>query len=109
MQLDINSLSINELESLTQKASILIEEKREQNLDEAYSRIVQIAQEAGLTLEELVERGTKKTVQAAKKPVKPRYQNPDNTNETWTGRGKQPRWLAEKIKAGAKPEDFLIQ
>ena len=108
MQLDINSLSISELESLTQKASTLIEAKKEQSLDEAYSRIVQIAQEAGLTLEELVEHGTKKTVQPAKKPVKPRYQNPDNTTETWTGRGKQPRWLAEKIKAGAKSEDFLI-
>lgn len=109
MQLDINSLSISELERLAQEANTLIEAKKEQSLDEAYSSIVQIAQKAGLTLEELVARGAKKTEQPIRKPVKPRYQNPDNTDETWTGRGKQPRWLAEKIKAGAKPEDFLIQ
>lgn len=109
MSLDINSLSISELERLTQEAKTLIEAKKEQSLDEAYSRIVQIAQEVGVTLEELIARGAKKTDQPVRKPVKPRYQNPDNTAETWTGRGKQPRWLAEKIKAGAKPEDFLIQ
>lgn len=109
MSLDINSLSIIELERLKQEANTLIEAKKEQSLDEAYSRIVQFAQGVGLTLEELVAWGAKKTDQPVRKSVKPRYQNPDNPNETWTGRGKQPRWLADKIKAGAKPEDFLIQ
>ncbi|EPL5429774.1 TPA: H-NS family nucleoid-associated regulatory protein, partial [Acinetobacter baumannii] len=27
---------------------------------------------------------------------------------TWTGRGKQPRWLVAEIEKGAKLEDFLI-
>ena len=26
-------------------------------------------------------------------PVSPKYRNPDQPSETWTGRGKQPRWL----------------
>ncbi len=40
--------------------------------------------------------------------VPPKYRNPANTQETWTGRGKQPRWLAELTAAGKKVEDFLI-
>ncbi|RBK87351.1 DNA-binding protein, partial [Xanthomonas oryzae pv. oryzae] len=40
--------------------------------------------------------------------VPPKYRNPANAQETWTGRGKQPRWLAELTAAGKKVEDFLI-
>ena len=32
----------------------------------------------------------------------------NNTEETWTGRGKQPRWLVAELEKGAKLEDFLI-
>jgi DNA-binding protein H-NS len=43
-----------------------------------------------------------------KKKVEPRYRNPANVEETWTGRGKQPRWLAAQLAAGKQLEDFLI-
>lgn len=33
----------------------------------------------------------------------------DEKGNTWTGRGKTPRWLAEAEKAGAKRETFLIK
>lgn len=41
--------------------------------------------------------------------VAPKYRNPANPKETWTGRGRQPRWMAAQVKAGKKPEDFLIK
>ena len=41
--------------------------------------------------------------------VAPKYRNPANTKETWTGRGKQPRWLAAETAKGKKLEDFLIK
>jgi DNA-binding protein H-NS len=37
-----------------------------------------------------------------------KYRNPNNHRETWTGRGRQPRWLADKIRSGKKLADFLI-
>jgi DNA-binding protein H-NS len=40
--------------------------------------------------------------------VLPKYRNPEEPSETWSGRGKQPRWLAAALKAGHKIEDFLI-
>ena len=30
------------------------------------------------------------------------------TGETWTGRGKMPRWLQAEVAAGRRKEDFLI-
>ncbi|MGY3617479.1 H-NS histone family protein [Bradyrhizobium sp. USDA 10063] len=40
--------------------------------------------------------------------VFPKYRNPKNPGETWSGRGKQPRWLAKRLGAGSKLDDFLI-
>ena len=40
--------------------------------------------------------------------VAPKYRNPQNSAETWAGRGLKPRWLAAAIKSGKKAEDFLI-
>jgi DNA-binding protein H-NS len=39
--------------------------------------------------------------------VLPKYRNPQ-TSETWSGRGKQPRWLVAAIKTGRRIEDFEI-
>jgi DNA-binding protein H-NS len=41
--------------------------------------------------------------------VAPKYRNPENAAETWSGRGLPPRWMAAQIKAGKKREDFLIE
>jgi DNA-binding protein H-NS len=40
--------------------------------------------------------------------VAPKYRNPENSSETWAGRGLKPRWLASALKAGHKIEEFLI-
>jgi hypothetical protein len=32
----------------------------------------------------------------------------DRSGNTWAGRGAQPIWLREKLKAGAKLEDFAV-
>jgi DNA-binding protein H-NS len=40
--------------------------------------------------------------------VLPKYRNPKNRNETWAGRGKQPRWLTSQLRSGKKLNDFLI-
>lgn len=41
--------------------------------------------------------------------VAPKYRNPAKPSETWTGRGKQPRWMAAETAKGRKVEDFLIR
>ncbi len=54
---------------------------------------------------------TAKVAKARKpgKKVAPKYRNPANAQELWSGRGKQPRWLAEQVKKGKKVEEFLIK
>ena len=40
--------------------------------------------------------------------VFPKYQNPKDPAEKWSGRGKQPLWVRAELKAGKKLERFLI-
>jgi DNA-binding protein H-NS len=40
--------------------------------------------------------------------VLPKYRNPQ-TSETWSGRGKRPRWLVAAVKSGHKIEEFRIE
>lgn len=39
--------------------------------------------------------------------VAPKYRHPES-GDTWTGRGRAPRWLAAAERAGASREQFLI-
>lgn len=45
---------------------------------------------------------------APKRAVAPKYRHPQ-TGDTWSGRGKAPRWLAAEEAAGATRESFLIK
>ena len=40
--------------------------------------------------------------------VLPKYVNPSAPAETWSGRGKQPRWVVAALRSGSKLDDFLI-
>jgi DNA-binding protein H-NS len=53
----------------------------------------------------------KTSTAAAAKParqVAPKYRHPE-TGDTWTGRGKAPRWLAAAEADGASRDSFLIK
>jgi DNA-binding protein H-NS len=50
-------------------------------------------------------RGRGRSLRGRNVPVKYR----DRSGNTWAGRGAHPVWLREKLKAGAKLEDFAVQ
>lgn len=37
----------------------------------------------------------------------PRYRDPGNPDNTWSGHGRPPKWLAEMIEAGKDKDEFL--
>lgn len=61
--------------------------------------------EYGITLEDL-KGGAKKT--KARAAVAAKYRNPA-TGESWSGRGRTPKWLAEELAKGRSREEFLIK
>jgi DNA-binding protein H-NS len=51
---------------------------------------------------------TGKTGSLRGRKIPPKYRDPDNPSNVWAGRGAVPRWMQEKIRAGAKRDDLLI-
>ncbi|MFW1840510.1 H-NS family nucleoid-associated regulatory protein [Acinetobacter gyllenbergii] len=105
---DIENYTIPELENLRVRAGELIELKKEQSIEDAYNQILEVAESVGFTVQELITYGEQKKKKSARKAVEPRYRNKENQEETWTGRGKHPRWLVAELEKGAKLEEFLI-
>jgi DNA-binding protein H-NS len=38
----------------------------------------------------------------------PAYRNPSNSAETWTGNGRQPKWVRDALARGARLEELAI-
>lgn len=123
MSIDINTLSAKELNSLITQAK-----KRKTTLSKrkplltVRKKLTQMAKNEGYTIAELfgtggssvarAPRAPGKAAKTARKPlgkVAPKYRNPANADETWSGRGKQPRWLAAYTSTGRDLQDFLIK
>ena len=63
-------------------------------------------QELERRLAQLDERNEK--ARRAYPKVRPKYRNPERPSETWSGRGKQPRWVSAHLKSGKEVDDLLI-
>lgn len=63
--------------------------------------IAEVVQEFGLTVDDLegIVRGKSKSTGKTQSVVK--FCDPDNAENTWSGRGARPKWLAERIARGA--------
>ena len=119
MPVNIESLSPQELAALIKRANtrrkVLAKRKPANQTKAAVARLLK---SAGWTFEELFGKGGSTAAAPAKKArkarktsgkVAPKYRNPANAQETWSGRGRQPRWLANLTGAGRKPDEFLIK
>lgn len=79
----------------------LAEAARRSEIADAKEKIASIMKTYGLSIDDLREAKTKPL--KAYNPVPAKYRN-DATGETWTGRGRAPRWLDGKDK-----NEFLIK
>ena len=41
-------------------------------------------------------------------PVLPKFRNPDNPADTWSGRGRPPHWVARQLRLGKRMEELKI-
>ena len=56
-----------------------------------------------------VEQTSETTERRSYPTVFPKFRNPKQPSETWTGRGKKPRWLTAQLKSGKQINDFRIE
>ena len=99
---DFNSMSVEELWALRSEISSILASRIAAEKAKLEKRLRQL-QSNGISSE---------GPQRERRPypqVLPKYRNPAKPAETWAGRGKQPRWVTEHLRAGKKLDDFRIQ
>jgi DNA-binding protein H-NS len=103
---DLNKMSHAELSAMEQRIARLKMEKRESERAALRQKVTDMAKAHGFDIRELLDgRGRK-----GKGSVAAKYRDPKNPENTWTGRGRMPRWLAAATRGGkATKEDFLIK
>lgn len=106
MSINLESLNSQELDALISAAAEQKKRIHRARLQEVRAKITALARQEGYTIEELF--GDSRAKATNTRPVAPKYRNPKDSAQTWTGRGKQPLWVREAIAGGKRLEDLLI-
>ena len=105
LDIDLNSLSLKELKDLQLQIAKAISGYEERRRREAVVALEEKAREMGFSLAELTgaPQARKTFLSVAK------YANPANKSNTWSGRGRKPRWFSDALAKGKSPEDLAIR
>ncbi len=106
---NLDKMSLKELVELEARVAKAIAVMREKERAELKRKMAELAETHGFSVNELFGGGRGGRGAGKSKSLGvARYANPDNRSDTWTGRGRKPNWLLERLKKGAKLEDFAI-
>jgi DNA-binding protein H-NS len=100
---DLESMAVDELWSLYEFVASVLASKISAEKARLDERLRQLDPDGAPYVEKM---------SRARRPypqVFPKYRNPADPSETWSGRGKQPRWLTAQLKSGKRLDDFRIQ
>ncbi|NNE88768.1 MAG: H-NS histone family protein [Silicimonas sp.] len=103
-KVDLSKHTLAELKTLQADVEKALKDFESQAKTKALKEMQAVAKKHGLSMEEIVGRKGKKT----KAKAAPKYRNPANADETWSGRGRQPVWYKEAVAKGKKPESMAI-
>lgn len=107
MATDLAEWRLTELLDLQQRVAVAMVERRKMERADLEAKFKALASEAGLSLDDVL--GLRDGRSGSKALVSPKYRNPENPEQTWTGRGRKPLWLVAQLqKRGATIKDFAI-
>lgn len=113
MNAELKSMSRKELEKLLVNVKKALQSAAARDRRDARKAAEQAAAEFGFSLNELREEAPikEKKVKAAKKRAKaskPKFANPADGSQTWTGKGRKPNWFIAEVEKGIDPESMAI-
>jgi DNA-binding protein H-NS len=104
---DLQSLSYKELRDLHARIGDEIQTRKQAEKSNVQKKVMELVQSAGFDIDDIVGKTSSKSLKGRK--IAPKYRNPKNPDETWTGRGRQPKWLAQELSRGRSLKSFLIK
>ena len=104
--MDLSSLTVTELRDLQQQIPAELKRREVQEKANILNEVRAFAKARGFALEELV--GKEVKIKAPTGKVKVKYRHPENASLEWTGRGRQPKWVAEWQAKGGSMESLTV-
>ena len=115
MASNLKEMTLKELTKLKKEVTSALTTVEARVRKEALKAAKKAAAEFGYSLNELSEdpkpkaKAKKKVAKGKPKAkAKPKYRNPENADQTWSGRGRKPMWFNAAIAGGADPSDLEI-
>ncbi|WP_430388045.1 H-NS family nucleoid-associated regulatory protein [Dyella sp. 20L07] len=108
MAVDIKSLNHNQLNDLITKAQQRQNELRKEKVVKLREKIHALIKAEGYAFEDIFGQPRAGKTRRSGGTVAPKYRNPADPEQTWSGRGKRPRWFNDALKAGKKEKDLAI-
>ena len=106
MAIDLKGLSSHQLNELINRAESRKHELVKEKVVRVREKILAILKAEGVALEEVF--GGRGAGRKTRRPAQAKYRNPADHAQTWSGRGKRPRWFNAALAAGKKEKDLLI-
>lgn len=113
MKNELKSMSTKKLIRHLEDVKNALVESKAKDRREALKAAEKAAAEFGFSLNELngTTTGKKRGPKPKAKPAKigtPKYANPNDPGQTWTGKGRQPNWYRLAVESGKTPEELAI-
>ena len=98
---ELDKMNLDDLWRLHERISSILELKIEDEKRKLQQRLDELGRKSGdITIASPRRRRYPK--------VAPKYQNPQNPSESWSGRGRQPRWVISMLASGRDINEFKI-
>lgn len=105
MTIDLSTMSRMELVELRANLDEAIKHAEERERSAALQAAEEAAAKFGFSLEEIAATARNS---AKKGKAAPKYRNPENPEETWSGRGRKPHWVHAALTAGVDISELEI-
>jgi DNA-binding protein H-NS len=102
----VEELTFEQLAKLAEAIQDQLNAKRHELREQLRQELIEKARQLGIDPTELLP--TPKP-RVNRSEVKPKYRDTRDPAQTWSGRGRTPRWLKERIDAGENKNDYLIR
>lgn len=106
-QTNFDKMSIKELERHITKAQKALDKKKSANTTAFMKEAKALARKMGVDIESVLPTSAPAKRTRKRRKLDPKYRHPEDSNVTWSGVGRMPKWAAEAKEAG-KLEELRI-
>lgn len=104
--IDLSNYNLSELKGLQFDVEKEIKNRQQDEVKKAREQILAIAHDVGLPVEELLAAKATKARKSGQSNSVAQFRNPDDGAQTWTGRGRKPKWVLDALSNGKSMDDL---